>query len=147
VPGRLDALWRLLLLQLTVAAVALVAAGRTLIPWLWSQPLLAEKLMGDCLLRTWCGVPCPFCGGTRAVVAAAHGDWIGSLQQHPVATLLVAGGVAIGLWTGLSAVSGHDLGITRSVRYLRPWLSWSGLTAAVLLTWLAKLAADLIVRW
>jgi hypothetical protein len=143
---RLDALWRLLLMQVAVAAGVFLVVARMLIPWLWAQPLLAEKIMGACLLRSWCGVPCPFCGGTRAVVAAAHGDWAGSLLQHPIAALLVAGAVMVGIWTGLSAATGYDLGLTRSIRYLRPWLSWSGLTAAVLVTWFAKLATDLIAR-
>jgi hypothetical protein len=135
-----------MMMQVAIAAGAFVVAARILIPWLWAQPMLAERLMGACLLRTWCGVPCPFCGGTRAVVAAAHGDWSGALLQHPPATLLFAGSVAIGIWTGLCAISGYDLGLTRSVRSIRPWLSWSGLSAAVLLTWFAKLAADLIAR-
>ena len=36
-----------------------------------------------CPLLTATGIPCPFCGMTRAVVAAVHGDLLGSLRVQP----------------------------------------------------------------
>src|SRR3954452_646196 len=42
-----------------------------------------------CPLRAATGIPCPFCGMTRAVVAAVHGDIAASLRYNPAGILLV----------------------------------------------------------
>jgi hypothetical protein len=38
-----------------------------------------------CPLRRLLHVPCPGCGGTRAVFLALHGDIVGSIHVHPLA--------------------------------------------------------------
>jgi hypothetical protein len=43
-----------------------------------------------CPLRETTGIPCPFCGMTRAVVAAVHGDVLGSLRFNPAGLLVLA---------------------------------------------------------
>jgi Protein of unknown function (DUF2752) len=43
-----------------------------------------------CPLRSTTGIPCPFCGMTRAVVAAVHGDVIGSLRFNPGGIFVLA---------------------------------------------------------
>jgi hypothetical protein len=43
-----------------------------------------------CLVRAATGVPCPFCGGTTAMVRLGHGDAAGALQASPLAVALVA---------------------------------------------------------
>ena len=43
-----------------------------------------------CPLRTATGIPCPFCGMTRAVVAGVHGDILGSLRFNPAGLLVIA---------------------------------------------------------
>ncbi len=45
-----------------------------------------------CPLRAATGIPCPFCGMTRAVVAAVHGHVLASLAFNPggIVVLLVA---------------------------------------------------------
>ena len=43
-----------------------------------------------CPLLTATGIPCPFCGMTRAVVAAMHGDVLGSLAFNPAGLLVIA---------------------------------------------------------
>lgn len=71
-------------------ALALVPAGAlaavTLLPW-------GGWLTGR--FRAWTGLPCPFCGGTRALRALIRGDLEAVLYYSPL-TLAVA--VAAGLW-------------------------------------------------
>ena len=43
-----------------------------------------------CLLRATTGVPCPFCGGTTAMVRLGHGEAAGALAASPLAVALVA---------------------------------------------------------
>jgi hypothetical protein len=48
-----------------------------------------------CPFRRVTGLPCPFCGGTRAAASLAHGDVIASIRWNPlVAVLVVVGLVA-----------------------------------------------------
>jgi len=74
-------------LSLAVAASALVAAR--LYP-LWSRGL--ELL---CPLLALTGIPCPTCGGTRALTALAAGDPMGALAWNPAVAL---GGIAAAAW-------------------------------------------------
>jgi hypothetical protein len=41
-----------------------------------------------CILKRVTGIPCPFCGGTRAAWALLHGDIIGAVVMNPLATAL-----------------------------------------------------------
>jgi hypothetical protein len=50
-----------------------------------------------CALRLLTGIPCPFCGGIRALEAAARFDWWQALALNPLAFLL---GVGVTLWFG-----------------------------------------------
>jgi hypothetical protein len=134
---RLDTLWRVLIMPVPFTAVVMLIAGRWLIPVLWHHQVLDRP----CLFRAWSGLPCPLCGGTRALVLAAHGDWLGSLQMNPAAAMLAAGLVVTGIWCTVCAVTGLDLGITTSVAWLRRRCSWAAVIAALLLLllWLARL--------
>jgi hypothetical protein len=62
--------------------VALVAAALLLsvlvLPW--RPPTL-------CLLRGLTGIPCPFCGGTTALVQLGRGDLLAALRASPLAVL------------------------------------------------------------
>jgi hypothetical protein len=73
---------------LRVAAAAMLAVAAV-----W--PLLPTPDVTTCPLRLVTGVPCPFCGMTRGVVAAVHGDVIGSLVFNPGAIVLLLLGVAL----------------------------------------------------
>lgn len=46
----------------------------------WRPPTL-------CLLRGLTGVPCPFCGGTTAMVQLGRGDLLGALRASPLVVL------------------------------------------------------------
>jgi hypothetical protein len=48
-----------------------------------------------CPLRTLTGIPCPFCGMTRAVVAVVHGNVAASVRYNPAGILLVVLAVAL----------------------------------------------------
>lgn len=43
----------------------------------------------SCLLRKWSGVPCPSCGGSRAILLLLKGDFSASLAMNPNGALLV----------------------------------------------------------
>jgi len=43
-----------------------------------------------CPLRSTTGIPCPFCGMTRSVVAAAHGHLVQSLSFNPLGIAILA---------------------------------------------------------
>ena len=59
------------------------------------HPLLPFTGPVLCPLRRVTGVPCPFCGMTRGVIALAHGDLFSSLTFNPGAVVIVALAVAI----------------------------------------------------
>jgi hypothetical protein len=58
--------------------LAAVLLGLLVIPW--RPPTL-------CLLRGLTGVPCPFCGGTTAMVQLGRGDLLAALHASPLVVL------------------------------------------------------------
>jgi hypothetical protein len=75
--------------DLRIAAGALIGAAAV-----W--PILPVHPPLACPLRSTTGIPCPFCGMTRACVAAVHGHLGESLRFNPGAiVLLVAAAVMI----------------------------------------------------
>lgn len=42
-----------------------------------------------CVMKQTSGLPCPGCGLTRSVVAAANADWAGSLSHHRIGILVL----------------------------------------------------------
>lgn len=68
-------------LRLAGAAMLGIAAVR---------PALPATDIVLCPLRRATGVPCPFCGMTRAVTALVHGDFPAALLSNPGALLVVA---------------------------------------------------------
>ncbi|MDX6765908.1 MAG: DUF2752 domain-containing protein [Candidatus Methylacidiphilales bacterium] len=72
----------------------------------------------------WTGLPCPLCGGTRAMRALLLGDWSRALYLNPLAVLVVLGGL---LWTaaclweawrGRALVPGWDQKLAPAGRWL-----------------------------
>jgi hypothetical protein len=74
-----------------------------------------------CPMRSITGIPCPLCGMTRAVVAAAHGHVIESLRFNP-------GGILVVL-LALAIIAGMRLDRVR----VSPWLVVA--LAALLWAW------------
>ncbi len=69
--------------ELRLASGAMVAIGAA-----W--PLLPLHPSIACPLRSATGIPCPFCGMTRAVVAAVHGHIGTSLAFNPGGIIVLA---------------------------------------------------------
>jgi Protein of unknown function (DUF2752) len=76
--------WR----DLRLVAAGMIAAGAV-----W--PLLPVHPPLLCPLRTSTGVPCAFCGMTRSVVAALHGDVVTSLRFNPGGIVILALAVVV----------------------------------------------------
>jgi hypothetical protein len=96
-------------LRLAAAGVVAAAIAYPLAPF---SPVL-------CPLRAATGVPCPFCGMTRAVVAAVHGHIGQSLAFNP-------GGIVVLLAAAVLLVRPRLIG-----RIRRPplWTLWAALGA------------------
>jgi hypothetical protein len=64
-------------------------AGASLVGAAAAWPLLPVHPPLACPLRTLTGIPCPFCGMTRACIAAVHGHLGASLAFNPAGVLVV----------------------------------------------------------
>jgi hypothetical protein len=105
----------------------LLAAAR--LSALWNLPL------PFCALKKFTGIPCPFCGSTRCILACSRFDFVDAVRWNPL-TFLACLGVVIGfvLWMADRLFDQHWLSILRralSVPALKPVL-----VAAVLLNWI-----------
>jgi hypothetical protein len=58
--------------------------------------VLAPLPFPTCGLRAMLGIPCPGCGMTRALLAAARLDWAAAMRWHPLALPLLAVALATG---------------------------------------------------
>lgn len=68
-------------LRIAAVAAAAVLLAAVHLPW---RPRTL------CLFRAVTGLPCPFCGGTTAVVRLGQGDLRGALGASPVGVAMVA---------------------------------------------------------
>lgn len=93
-----------------------------------------ELPLPGCPLRETTGVPCPFCGSTRACAALAGCDFTGALRWNPLVSLSLMVGFA---WLGFAAV--QPLPAHLLWRRSRAWLasvsSRRWLAGALLLNW------------
>jgi hypothetical protein len=86
--------------------------------------------VGLCWFKTLTRLPCPSCGATRAVQAAAEGRLLDAWVCNP---LLVSAGAAMMLWLVVRLVTGRRLGITMGRR--EQVLAWSAGAALLLANW------------
>ena len=80
-----------------------------------------------CPLKNFTGLPCPFCGGTRAALALLGGHWRAAFLLNPLAAafcLITPPALAVEYWLS-----------TRRVRLNLPKLLWLPAAALVLLNW------------
>ncbi len=121
------------------------SAEKHLIPALASGAvlLLANLPLGEVLPDRWClfaaltGLPCPFCGFTRAASAMAGGDWALALSISPLTAVLYVLAALILAWHGSALLLGVRL---EPVPLLR-----AGTGRGTALTWLATLL--LLLNW
>lgn len=80
--------------------------------WLTARlyPLWRDHFYVACPLLEWTGVPCPTCGGTRAMAALAAGRWMEAFAWNPA---VASAGVAAALFVPVGL-------LWLSVPHLRP---------------------------
>jgi len=77
----IDLLW-------SASALTIFAAG---LVW----PILGAGIRVACPFRAITGLPCPTCGGTRAIVAFAHLDAAAALVANPLIFVAACASVAV----------------------------------------------------
>jgi hypothetical protein len=117
------------LARLAIAGAFLLGAGIVLV-----EPAVLSFPKPACGFRSLTGLPCAFCGGTRAAAALAAGDAAGALRMNALVFPLALGVVAV---TCLSLFEAWRA---------RPVLDWGALAkrGKVLAPWLVVL---LILWW
>lgn len=103
-----------------------------LVAMAWLARRLGLPLPG-CPLRELTGVPCPFCGSTRAFAALAELNFLGAFRLNPLVSFaaLVAGAV----WGGeLLRSGGSPVRLSASTNTRAHW-KWL-LAGALLLNWI-----------
>lgn len=80
-----EALWLGVSLATTAVAAGWISAGLPL---------------PGCLFHALTGWPCPGCGSTRALLAAAHGDLGGALRWNPLAVAALVGALLYNVYAG-----------------------------------------------
>lgn len=75
--------------QLYAAGLILLPIGIILAYFItgWLVPRLPES--AECVAWRYLGIYCPGCGGTRAVIALLHGQFLKSLWYHPIVMYVV----------------------------------------------------------
>ena len=90
-----------------------LARLRPVLPVAVIAAVLAPLPFPTCGLRVTLGIPCPGCGMTRAVLAAARLDWASAMRWHPLALPLLAVALATcALAFALSDVAWRRLVVT-----------------------------------
>lgn len=130
-----------------LVAVALLVAARFFLPYVMSHAGAATFLKQPCIFKRVTGVPCPFCGGTRATVAAAQGRFVESVKLSPLGIPLVIGCVLGAPWLGVCALSGRDLGLSSVGRLLGRAPMGTTIFGGLALLWLYKIIAHCVFTW
>jgi hypothetical protein len=85
-----------------------------------------------CPFRLATGLPCPFCGLTRSLLAAGGGQWERSLELSPLGPVVVLLAAPILVWIALATVR------RRRLRVPAPALA--GVSVVVAASWAAQLS-------
>ncbi len=83
--------------RLAAPATALAAASAALALLAVRDPHRSGAY-GTCPFRTLTGLPCPLCGGLRAVSDLVHGQLVAALQSNALVVVMALGGAVI--WLG-----------------------------------------------
>lgn len=95
----------------------------------------------SCTFLRITGAPCPFCGMTRAFLAAGHGAWGEGIRQSPLGALLFPAVILFAVlsgWRWAFSASGANGSVPRIPR-------WAWISAAIVLAanWAYRLLAGL----
>ncbi len=108
---------------------------RPLLPAIVIAALLAALPFPTCLLRLALGIPCPACGLTRAMLAAARLDLGAALRGHPLslgllAALAVTAGAAFvaneRAWRRIVVVTTGAAGVALIAVWVLRFAGWFG---------------------
>ncbi len=110
------------------------------LPAAWClNPYLSDKIT-VCFFRTWTGYQCPFCGLTRALAAAVHGNWHLALRYHPFWWIVPLLMCQIAVMLLSDALIGSDLfGI---IKQIASRLKWRWLILGISAIWIMRILAD-----
>ncbi len=134
--------WRALLLAAPFVYGTFFITANVAIPGIWQHAFLKNLLLKPCALRTATGIPCPSCGATRATVLASKGRWLQSLRLNPVGVFLVVGGGLLALWCTACAISGRDLGLSKTASSVLRNITPRRVLLLVVLLWLYTIVAN-----
>ena len=110
--------------SLLLLAAAAVAAAPAL-----------ERLAGTarlCVVQAAAGIPCPLCGGTRAIAALARGGFVEALWWNPLAALglMLAAPLGIAMTSGWSPPAAWRGRLRLSVVAAAAAMNWAYLLVA-----------------
>ncbi|MDR1191042.1 MAG: DUF2752 domain-containing protein [Verrucomicrobiales bacterium] len=118
-----DAILLRLGLLLTVGVVVLQTVFMAQLPFLGA--------LTKSLFQRWLGLPCPLCGGTRAMNALFHGDLTQALYLNWLALPVAAAGIIIVTVSGIELLARRA--IFPSLKFSRR--AWLSLAAVFVLLW------------
>jgi hypothetical protein len=111
----------------------------------WTFPLWGEFYPFACPLKALSGIPCAFCGGTRAAAAFAQGRFFEALTLNP----LVGIGCGLALTYFLYALFSVATRQSRRLRFIgfaagasarMKWALRAGIAGAILTNWVYLVA-------
>jgi len=143
--GRLEPHRRILCLLAPLTLGLLFIFALVVRPLALEYPFLAPFFEQPCVFRNVTGIACPFCGLTRATVAACRGKWLLSMLFHPLGVFLIAGGGLTTLWLTACAVLGRELGLGRVHRLLTHRITLSILFGLFAVIWARQIWASIYV--
>lgn len=92
------------------------------------------QVLPRCVFREWTGICCPFCGGTRSMIALSGGDWRVAFELNPLVASLALGVAVAGMLQLLAWLFPKVVFLPRF--QVRPWWPvWSVVTAVVAFNW------------
>jgi len=121
------------------ACWAILAVGFHLTPRGKGDGTHTQIGLPECKTMVVDGIPCPTCGLTTSIAAAAHGDFEASARANVFGTFLFFALILFGSAGMLQAVSGRDI-LGRMLRG-RLWLLFGILITGLLVGWTIKLAS------
>lgn len=107
---------------------AIVIAGVIYLAQLWFVNYVNQPDLMKCPLKIMVGIPCPGCGGTRAIVSLLKGQFLSSLYYNAFATY---GCVIYGVFFLTQTMQRVTRGRIQGMKYRHRYL-WIGIIILIL---------------